>query len=431
MMATVYVGFTLDIVHAGHVTILNKASSLGEVTLGVITDEALSNHKSLPIVDFETRKRIAKGLRGVKTVINQNEWSYVPTILNLKPNYFVHGDDWISSDPHLRDEVLEALNSYGGKLIETKHEENVVSASDRYLRSLQMTSGLRLASLRRLINSNSIVRFIEAHNPMSALIAETLIAKRGEQRVSFHGFWSSSLTDSTSMGLPDIEVLDFSRRINNINSIFDVTTKPLIYDADTGGLEEHLAINITTLQRIGVSALIIEDKTGLKKNSLLGNEVKQSQDTIDGFTRKISKAVEAKIDPNFMIIARIESLILEAGMEDAIERSNAYVDAGADGIMIHSRKNKPDEIFEFSNKFRQKYPNIPLICVPTSYNSVTEKQLSESGFNVVIYANQLLRSAYPAMYNAAKSILENGRAYEIDQDLMSIKQILNLIPGTK
>ena len=429
-MPTVYVGFTLDIVHEGHLTILEKASTLGEVTVGVIADKALSGHRSLPIVNFETRKRIAQGLKGVADVVTQNEWSYVPSILKIKPEYFVHGDDWVTTDPQLREEVIKALKTYGGKLIETSHEENVTSSSDRYLRSLQMTSGLRLASLRRLINSNSIVRLIEAHNPMSALIAETLITNRNNQRVAFHGFWSSSLTDSTSMGLPDIEVLDFSRRINNINSIFDVTTKPLIYDADTGGIEEHLAINITTLQRIGVSALIIEDKTGLKKNSLLGNEVTQSQDTVEGFSRKIQKAVEAKIDPNFMIIARIESLILEAGMDDAIERSNAYIDAGADGIMIHSRKSNPEEIFRFSEILRKNHKNIPLICVPTSYNSVTEEELSQSGFNVVIYANQLLRSAYPAMYNAAKSILENGRAYEVDQNLMSIKDILNLIPGT-
>tara|TARA_Y100001968_G_C19411478_1_gene746553 strand:- start:608 stop:1900 length:1293 start_codon:yes stop_codon:yes gene_type:complete len=429
-MSRVYVGFTLDIVHEGHLTILEKAATLGEVTVGVIADKALSGHRSLPIVNFETRKRIAQGLKGVADVVSQNEWSYVPSILKIKPEYFVHGDDWLTTDPQLREEVIQALATYGGQLIETSHEENVASSSDRYLRSLQMTSGLRLASLRRLINSNSIVRLIEAHNPMSALIAETLVTNRNNQRVAFHGFWSSSLTDSTSMGLPDIEVLDFSRRINNINSIFDVTTKPLIYDADTGGIEEHLAINITTLQRIGVSALIIEDKTGLKKNSLLGNEVAQAQDSIEGFSRKIRKAVEAKIDPNFMIIARIESLILEAGMDDAIERSNAYIDAGADGIMIHSRKPNADEIFKFSDIVRKKHSNIPLICVPTSYNSVTEEELSKSGFNVVIYANQLLRSAYPAMYNTAKSILENGRAYEVDQNLMSVKDILNLIPGT-
>ena len=293
-----------------------------------------------------------------------------------------------------------------------------------------MTSSLRLASLRRLIVAKKIVRLIETHNPMSALIAETLSIKKNGQNVEFDGFWSSSLTDSTSMGLPDIEVLDFSRRINNINSIFDVTTKPMIYDADTGGIDEHLAININSLQRIGVSAVIIEDKKGLKKNSLLGNDVAQSQDNIDSFSRKIKTAVSAKVDPNFMVIARIESLILETGMDDALNRAKAYVLSGADGIMIHSRDNLPDEVFCFSRLFREIFPLIPLICVPTSYNQIYEKELLENGFNVVIYANQLLRSAYPAMYKTAFSILENERAFEADRDLMSIKEILNLIPGT-
>ena len=429
-MAKVYVGFTLDVVHTGHLTVLQKASSLGDVTLGVLTDQAVRGHRALPIVEYEQRKRIAAGLKGVKHIIEQKEWSYAPTILKLKPDYFVHGDDWVNTEPELRESALAALTTYGGKLVETSQEADVTNATDRYLRSLQMTSSLRLSSLRRLIACNEIVRLIEAHNPMSALIAENLVGYKSNKKVMFDGFWSSSLTDSTSMGLPDIEVLDFSRRLNNINAIFDVTTKPMIYDADTGGIGEHLAINITTLQRIGVSAVIIEDKTGLKKNSLLGNDVMQSQDDIDSFSKKIKTAVGAKVDPNFMVIARIESLILEAGMKDALRRATSYINAGADGIMIHSRKQTPEEVFKFSNLFRQDFPNIPLICVPTSYNRVTEDELTKNGFNVVIYANQLLRSAYPAMYNSAKSILENGRAYEVDQSLMSIQEILNLIPGT-
>ena len=429
-MFNVYVCFTLDIVHTGHLKVLEKASQLGSVTIGILTDKAVIGHRSLPIVNYEKRKRIALGLKGVERVVEQNEWSYVPNLLKYKPDFFVRGDDWKLNEPELRESVKNALDSYGGKLVETEHELDVSNATDRYLRSQQMTSSLRLASLRRLIVAKGIVRLIETHNPMSALIAETLSIKKNGQNVEFDGFWSSSLTDSTSMGLPDIEVLDFSRRINNINSIFDVTTKPMIYDADTGGIDEHLAININSLQRIGVSAVIIEDKKGLKKNSLLGNDVAQSQDNIDSFSRKIKTAVSAKVDPNFMVIARIESLILETGMDDALNRAKAYVLSGADGIMIHSRDNLPDEVFCFSRLFREIFPLIPLICVPTSYNQIYEKELLENGFNVVIYANQLLRSAYPAMYKTAFSILENERAFEADRDLMSIKEILNLIPGT-
>ena len=314
-MVEVYVGFTLDIVHTGHLKVLEKAAQLGRVTIGVLSDKAVISHRSLPLVKYEQRKRIALGLKGVAKVVEQNEWSYVQNLLKYKPDFFVRGDDWKLNEPELREAVKKALDSYGGKLIETEHEIDVSNATERFLRSQQMTSSLRLASLRRLISAKKIVRFIEAHNPMSALIAETLVIHKNGKRVEFDGFWSSSLTDSTSMGLPDIEVLDFSRRINNINSIFDVTTKPMIYDADTGGKEEHLAININSLQRIGVSAVIIEDKKGLKKNSLLGNDVMQSQDDIESFSSKIKTATSAKVDPNFMIIARIESLILEAGME--------------------------------------------------------------------------------------------------------------------
>ena len=429
-MLSVYVSFTLDIVHSGHLKVLEKASQLGKVTVGMLSDKAVIGHRSLPIVNYEQRKRIALGLKGVDRVVEQNEWSNVSNLLKYKPDVFVTGDDWKLNEPNHRESVIKALASYGGKLVETEHETDVTSATDRYLRSQQMTSSLRLSSLRRLIASKKIVRFIEAHNPMSALIAETLAIKKEEERVEFDGFWSSSLTDSTSMGLPDIEVLDFSRRINNINSIFDVTTKPMIYDGDTGGLDEHLAININSLERIGVSAVIIEDKKGLKKNSLLGNEVSQSQDDIQSFSRKIRTASSAKVDPNFMIIARIESLILDAGMDDALTRAKAYVASGADGIMIHSRNKLPDEVFDFSRLFREIFPLIPLICVPTSYNQISEKELSRNGFNVVIYANQLLRSAYPAMYKTATSILQHGRAFEADKDLMSIQEILNLIPGT-
>ena len=429
---TVYVGFTLDIVHSGHIKVLNEAIKYGEVTLGIFSDKAVCGHRSLPVLSFNKRSEIAENLKGVKNVVRQDEWSYVSNILKYKPDYFIHGDDWKDNDSVLREEVIEALESYGGKLIETKKSSEVTSAKDRFLRSQQINSSSRISSLKRLINCKPLVKLIEAHNPMSALIAEVLKVKdpKNNKYEFFDGFWSSSLTDSTSMGLPDIEVLDFSRRLQNINSIFDVTTKPLVYDADTGGLSEHLVINTSSLQRIGVSAIIIEDKVGLKKNSLLGNDVLQIQDTIEGFSSKINQVAKSKLHGDFMVIARIESLILEVGIEDAINRAFAYVEAGADGIMIHSRKKSPDEIFNFSSLFRKKYTNIPLICVPTSYNTVYEKELIANGFNVVIYANQLLRAAYPAMYKTAESILTNKRAFEADEQLMSIKDILKLIPGT-
>lgn len=429
-MSTVYAAFTLDIIHLGHLNILEKASTLGTLTLGVLTDSAVAGHRSLPINSFDIRMKIASQLKHVTKVVPQNTWSYVDNILLLKPTYFIHGDDWLDQEPSLRDSVISALNSYGGQLVEIPHTDTITSALTRYQRAQQLTSSNRLSSLRRLLRTDKLVKIIEAHNPMSALIGETLSIETNGSYNSFDGFWSSSLTDSTSMGLPDIEVLDFSRRLTNINNIFDVTTKPLVLDIDTGGISEHLAINLQSLERIGVSAIIIEDKTGLKKNSLLGNDVSQTQASISDFCTKLRCAVNARRDPNFMIIARIESLILEAGMDDALSRAAAYIESGADGIMIHSRLKDPDEIFFFAQQFRSQYLSIPLFCVPTSYNQVTESELHDNGFNVVIYANHLLRAAYPAMYSTAKMILQHQRSLEADNQLMAIKDILNLIPGT-
>ena len=293
-MATVYAAFTLDIIHMGHLNILEKASTLGDLTLGVLTDKAVVGHRSLPVNNYDIRSTIASGLKHVSSVVPQDTWSYVDNILCLKPDFFVHGDDWIEKEPILRDSVLNALSTYGGQLVEIPHSDSVTDSLTRYQRAQQLTSSNRLSSLRRLLRTGKLVKVVEAHNPMSALIGETLTVDSDGSQSSFDCFWSSSLTDSTSMGLPDIEVLDFSRRLTNINFIFDVTTKPLILDIDTGGLSEHLAINIQSLERIGVSAIIVEDKTGLKKNSLLGNDVSQSQAPIPEFCSKISTAVAAR-----------------------------------------------------------------------------------------------------------------------------------------
>ncbi|MBO7719334.1 MAG: phosphoenolpyruvate mutase, partial [Methanosphaera sp.] len=240
--------------------------------------------------------------------------------------------------------------------------------------------------------------------------------------------WVSSLCDSTDRGKPDIELVDMTSRLRTINDIMEVTTKPIILDGDTGGEIEHFVFNVKTLERIGVSAVIIEDKIGLKKNSLFGTEVEQTQDTIEHFSLKISSAKKALTTDEFMIIARIESLILKQGMDDAIARAKAYVEAGADGIMIHSREKEPDEIFEFCEKFREFAPDLPLVVVPTSFNTVYEDEFARRGVNIVIYANHLIRSAYPAMMETAETILENNRCHEVDEKCLSIKKILTLIP---
>ncbi len=432
MRKKVYIALTADALHHGHMKLIEKGRSLGDVIVGLITDKVVSEYKRMPYLNFEQRKKILKNFKGVTKVISQNEWDYSKNIKKIKPDYFVHGDDWkIGYMSGIRKKVIKIMKSYGGKLIEIPYTKGISSAAliDNQ-NQISSTPDLRRGLLRRLLESKKIVRIIETHNPISAIIAENTYLEKKGKRLGFDGFWSSSLTDSTMMGKPDNESLDISMRLKGVDQIFEVTSKPLIFDGDTGGKIEHFDSKIKTMERLGISSIIIEDKKGLKKNSLLSNTKSQIQEDIKIFSEKISTGKKAQLSSDFMIIARIESFILGKNLNDAIKRAHAYIDAGADGIMIHSKSNNPKEIFNFSKIFRKNYKEIPLISVPSSYNQVKEKELYENGFNIVIYANHLFRAAYPAMKEVAKNILSNSRSKEVDKKLLSIKEILNLIPGT-
>lgn len=432
-MVKVYLGMTLDVLHHGHINIIEKARDYGHLIIGLLTDEAVADYKRLPYLSYDNRKKILENMIGVNEVVAQNEWDYGPNIRKYKPNYMIHGDDWLEGPmaPY-RQKALEALSEYGGQLIEIPYTKNISSSSivDKLI-SVGTTPEIRKGTLKRLLQAKPITRFIEAHSPISALIAENSKVDVEGKIKQFDGFWSSSLTDSTEMGKPDIEALDISSRLGNINNIFEVTTKPLIMDLDTGGKPEHFEINVRNIERLGISSVIIEDKTGLKKNSLFGTDVFQTQEDVSLFCDKIRAGRASRISSDFMVIARIESLILEKGMSDAIMRAQAYVEAGVDGIMIHSRRKQPDEVYEFARIFRSEFPHIPLVCVPTSYNQVTEEELAMHGFNIVIYANHLMRASYPAMKRVANEILRHGRSAEVDNQLISINEVLELIPGTK
>jgi phosphoenolpyruvate phosphomutase / 2-hydroxyethylphosphonate cytidylyltransferase len=428
---TVYIGLTAGTIHHGHIKLIEVARSYGDIIIGLITDNAIAEYKRIPLLSFEQRKKILINFKGVKKVVIQKQWDYSQNIKKLKPNYMIHGDDWKKGHMSLiRKKSINALKSYGGKLIELPYTKGISSAAlIDHQNSITITPDIRRATLRKLIEAKNISRFLEAHNPISALIGENTYVQKNGKRIGFDGFWSSSLTDSTMMGKPDNESVDISQRIQGVNQIFDVTTKPLIFDGDTGGKIEHFEMKIKSAERLGISAIIIEDKTGLKKNSLFKNTKDQTQEDKKKFAEKISIGKKAQSSKEFMIIARIESFILGKGLKDAIDRAHAYVKAGADGIMIHSKSKDPKEIFQFSKLFRKSYKNIPLISVPSSYNHVKEKELQKNGFNVVIYANHMLRAAYPAMRNVALDILNNSRSKEADKKLLGIKEILNLIPG--
>ena len=428
----VFMSIATDVIHGGHIEIINRASELGELTVGVLTDEVMASYKRFPLLSCEERMKIAAGLKGVSAVVKQKSISYREPLRRLKPDYVVHGDDWRTGfQKPVREECIELLSEYGGELIEYPYSYNdeydKLEAAARQQLSIP---DIRRGRLKWLLEKKEMIICMEAHNGLTGLIAEkTAVMEEGGAVRQFDGIWISSLCDSTIKGKPDIELVAFSSRMNTINEIMEVTTKPIILDGDTGGLTEHFVYTVRSLERVGVSAVIIEDKIGLKKNSLFGTEVFQEQDSIANFCHKISKAKQALKTKEFMIIARIESLILERGMEDALERAFAYVDAGADGIMIHSRKKEPDEVFEFIKRFREKNSHSVLVVIPTSYNTVTEEELKKRGVNIVIYANHLIRSSYPAMQKTAETILCCHRAKEADEAYcMPIKNIISLIP---
>jgi phosphoenolpyruvate phosphomutase len=422
-----------DLVHPGHLNIIKKAAQLGEVVVGLLTDKAIASYKRLPFMPFEQRFEVISNIKGVSRVVTQDTLDYIPNLRKYRPEFVVHGDDWREGvQRHVRQKVIDVLAEWGGSLVEVTYTQGVSSTNfNKALKEIGVTPDVRRSRLRRLLNSKPILRFIEAHNGLTGLIVENTFYDTNQGRKEFDGIWGSSLTESTSKGKPDIEAVDVTSRVNSLHDVLEVTTKPIIYDADTGGIVEHFTFTVRTLERLGVSAIIIEDKTGLKKNSLFGNDVSQSQETIENFCAKIRAGKKAQVTDDFMLIARIESLILDAGMDDALLRARAYIEAGADGIMIHSRRKDPAEIFEFCRLYSEFERRVILVVVPSSYNQVTEDELQAYGVNVVIYANQLLRAAYPAMLDTAKSILQFGRSAEADSKLLSISEILDLIPGTR
>lgn len=432
-MKTVYVGMSADIIHPGHLNIIREAQKLGRVVVGVLTDAAIASYKRLPYLTYEQRVCVVESLKGVDQVIPQTTLDYVPNISLIKPDYVVHGDDWKEGvQKNVRQRVIETLSQWGGQVVDVPYTKGISSTQlNEHLKEIGTTPDVRMKRLKRLLNAKPIVRICESHSGLTGLIIEHTSVNVDGKKQEFDGMWASSLTDSTSKGKPDIEAVDLTTRLYNLNDALECTTKPIIYDGDTGGKIEHFVFTVRTLERLGVSAVIIEDKTGLKKNSLFGTEVEQQQDNIEDFCAKITAGKRAQITSDFMIIARIESFIVGKGLNDALERAEAYVAAGADGIMIHSKNSTGEDVCAFCLEFRKNKPEIPLVVVPTTFSQVTEDELISWGVSVVIYANQLLRSAYPAMLETAKSILTHRRAAECETNCMPIKEILELIPGTK
>ena len=427
---SVYMCFATDILHGGHIAIIRRAQRLGKLIIGVLSDEAVASYKRFPLVPAAERMHLFENIAGVSRVVEQRTLSYRENLEKYRPDIVVHGDDWCSGfQQPVREEVISILSSYGGKLVEFPYssDEKYKELQRRERAELAMPD-IRRGRLRRVLEAKGLVTVMEAHDGLTGLIVENTVVHENGGARQFDAMWLSSLCDSTAKGKPDIELVDMTSRFRTIDDIMEVTTKPIIFDGDTGGLTEHFVYTVRSLERMGVSMVIIEDKTGLKKNSLFGTEVEQTQAPIEDFCEKIRAGKKAQRTKDFMICARIESLILEKGMEDALERAAAFVGAGADAIMIHSRRKDPAEICEFIERFRKEDASTPIVLVPTSFNAVKEEEWKERGANIIIYANQLMRAAVPAVRKAAESILTHHRAQECDENLMPFKEIIRLIP---
>lgn len=426
---SVYVALAADILHEGHINILRTARKLGDVTVGLLTDKAISAYKQFPHLNYKQRLKVLKSVKYVHKIIQQQSLDYTENLKKLKPDFLVHGDDWKKGiQKATRAKAIKTLKTWGGKLIEPKYTKNISSSLvKKKMSKIGTTSDVRRAKLKRLIFAKDIVRLLESHNALTGIIIEKLKIRKNIKLIEFDGMWSSSLTDSATRGKPDNQAVDFSTRIQGLNEIFEVTTKPLIFDADNGGRNEHVSFTVRTLERLGASGICIEDKIGTKKNSLFDNQSESYQDNIKNFSKKIKIAKNSKITDDFFIIARIESFILGKSVKDAIKRANAYSKAGADAILIHSKEKNPNQIFHFAKVFKKSKFYKPMIAVPSTYSKTYEKELIKNGFKVVIYANQLLRAAYPQMLKTAERILKNGRAYDAEKDISPIKDVLNLI----
>ena len=427
-----YIAMSTDLFHSGHINIINQAAKHGKVIIGVLSDEAIATYKRPPILNTEERMHIAGSFKNVKKVMLQKTLDYTENLRKIKPDYVVHGDDWRSGVQRMiREKVISVLSEWGGELIEVPYTQHLTEDKlSKQFNDIFNTPEQRLAKLKKLLQLKPYIRAIDVSNGLTGIIAENMrVNDKSAMGVKeFDAMWVSSLCDSAFKGKPDIELVDLSSRINTINEIMEVTTKPIILDGDTGGKTDHFSYHVKTLERIGVSAIIIEDKTGLKQNSLFGTDVYQELEDPNAFAMKITAGKHAQTTRDFMIIARLESLIAGNNVDDALARAKIYIDAGADAIMIHSKKTSGADIFEFMELFRNYSKSIPIVLVPTTYNSFTEDELYKKGANIIIHANHLLRSAYPAMVKTAECILLYGNSLKASEDYcMSINEVLTFI----
>ena len=418
---TVYVGITGDIIHPGIINIIQKGAKYGRLIVGLLSNEAIATHKRIPYLTYEQRKAVIENIKGVSEVVPQEEWSYVPNLLKLKPDYIIHGDDWKTNYlKGIREEVFEVMKKIGGEVIEIPYTKGINSSQlFESTTNNGITAVQRLQSLRQLMNYKPIIRIMEANSGLSGLIIENLKVEKEDGIQRFDGIFIN-LLDSNPLGISEQESSTFTSKLNTVTDILECTTKPIIYGGYTSDNYENVTFTIEKLELMGISAIIIEDK--FKNKQELCNE--------DEFCLKIKEGKKAQTNPDFMIIAGIKELILGKNIDDALKKALTSIKAGADGILISSNQKNGDDIKEFCLKLRKENKNIPIVLIPTAYDQFTEKEFAEWGANIIIYVDYLKKATYPAMKKCAETILKSERSLEVNEMCMPIKEILNLIPGT-
>ena len=273
---------------------------------------------------------------------------------------------------------------------------------------------LKSEILREKIESQSLVRVVGAFDALSAKLIEVH---------DFDAVWAGSFAISATHALPDASILTMTEFLGATSSMSDSCNLPVIADCDTGfGGPSNVSHMVKKFEKSGVAAVCIEDKTFPKQNSFLknGNQTLLSE---KDFVAKIIAAREAKSDPSFMIIARIEALIAESGMKEALNRAAAYEKAGADAILIHSNKKTPDEIFQFCDSWNG---NVPLVAIPTSYGNVTTKELIDHRIKMIIYANQTLRVSHIYVSKLLEELKNSDSLSQISYEMSSMEDIFKM-----
>ena len=415
----VYVGMSADIIHPGHLNILHEAQKYGRVIVGVLTDEAIASYKRLPYLNYEQRAMVVKDLKGVSEVIPQTTLDYRPNLEKIRPDYVVHGDDWKQGvQAKTRQDIIDKLAEWGGVVVDIPYTKGISSTMlNERLKEIGTTPDIRLKRLKRLLGAKKMVRICESHSGLTGLIIENTVVTVNNMKHEFDAMWAGSFTDSASKGKPDIDTVDLTTRLHELNDSLEVTTKPIVFDGLTGGEADRFVFAVRTLERLGISAIVIKDSLEKRHSAL---------EDIVVFCNKIQSGKHAQLTDDFMIIARCDSLIAGDSVRKAVERSMAYVKAGADGIMIHSQDG-PEQIRNFCMEFRKAEPKVPVFVMPSTYSEVYEDDIIKWGANAVIYANNLLRSSYPAMVNCAETILRNGRAFEADSICVAKEEIQRIV----